>query len=61
MEETVGTCSDGLVTIDATRTNDADGCCQLTILGMHVFHHTGLNARSMRTEQNVLGDIIGML
>lgn len=52
---------DGLVAIDATRTDDADGSRQLAVLGMHLLHHSGLNGRGVGAEQDVLGDIVGML
>ena len=61
MEETVGTGSDSLIAIDTTRTDNPDGSGEFTVLGVHVFHHTGLNRRGVRTEQNVLRDIVGML
>ena len=61
MEETVSTCSDGLIAVDASRANHADRCGQFSILGVHVFHHSCLNARGVRTQQNILGHIIGML
>ena len=61
MEEAVGTGCDGLIAIDSAWADDADGGCELTVLSMHVLHHTSLDRRGMRTQEDVLGHIIGML
>ena len=61
MEEAVGTGGDGLVAIDAAWANHTDRSRQLSMLVVHVLHHTSLNARGVRAEQDVLGDIVGML
>ena len=54
MEETVGTGSDGLVAVDASRADDADG----RLLGLH---HTGLHTRCVGAQNHVLGHVVGML
>ena len=61
MEEAVGTGRDGLVAVDATGADDADGSGQLAVSVVHLLHHTSLNAGSMAAQQDVLGDVVGML
>ena len=53
MEETVGTRCDGLVAVNPSGTDDADG----RLCGIH---HTGLYRTGMASEDDVLGDIVGV-
>ena len=61
MEEAVGTSRDGLVAINAAWADDTDGSGEFSVLGVHLFHHTGLNTRGVRAQQDVLRHIVGML
>ena len=61
MEETVSAGGDGLVAVDTSRADDTDGGGQFAVLGVHILHDAGLNARCVRTQQDVLGDIVRVL
>ena len=61
VEEAVCAGGDGLVTIDATRTDDADGGRELAVLVVHTLHDASLHAGGVRAQQDVLRDLIGML
>ena len=54
MEETVCACRYRLVAVDAARTDDA-------YWRLRVLHDASLNARRMRTQQNILGNVVRML
>ena len=54
MEEAVCAGGDGLIAIDATRTDDADGGRELAVLVVHALHDAGLHGRGVRTQQDVL-------
>ena len=61
MEETVSTSGNSLVTVYTSRANDTDGGCQFAVLGVHLLHHACLDARRVRAQQDIFGDVIGML